>query len=193
MGYKYSKENILNIGYDVLRKNGYHSVGINQILKECGIPKGSFYNFFKSKEDFVQQVINQYGTNNQSWIERFFEDTPLSPLNALEAFYRMMMNMNEQDEYAGGCLVNNMSMEVGRNIDSIAEESDKHFSNWLGVFSMVIEKGQKQNEIIQTHSPNELAEYIHAGFYGALSRSKVTKSRIYLDKWLQLTIEFISV
>ena len=46
MGYKHDKEDILAVGYDVLRKNGYHNVGINQILKEAGVPKGSFYNFF---------------------------------------------------------------------------------------------------------------------------------------------------
>ena len=109
MGYKYNKENILETGYHVLRKNGYHKVGINEILKEAGIPKGSFYNFFESKEDFTVQVIQQYGRSNRQWIEEFFQQE-MSPLTLIKAFYKHLIDINEQDDYASGCLVN----EIGR-------------------------------------------------------------------------------
>ncbi len=191
MGYKYNKEDILNVGYEVFRKNGYHNVGINEILKESGIPKGSFYNFFESKEDFAQQVINQYGLSNQSLMEKFFEESSLTPIESLKSFYAMVMDMNEQDNYAGGCLVNNMSMEVGRNIDNLGAAANQHFIGWLNVLAPIIDKGQKLEEIITAYSPMELAEYLHAGFYGALSRTKVTRSRVYMDIWLDITFNLI--
>lgn len=191
MGYKHNKEDILNVGYNVLRKNGYHGVGINQILKESGIPKGSFYNFFESKEDFAQQVVRQYGCSNESWIANYFEQSVSSPVESLKAFYRVVIKMNEDDDYAGGCLVNNMSIEVGGTNDVIAAEADEHFVSWLRVLAGVIEKGQKNGEIIKKFEPMELAEYLHAGFYGALSRSKVTRSKTYLESWLTMTFNFI--
>ncbi|XLS27667.1 TetR/AcrR family transcriptional regulator [Flavobacteriaceae bacterium M23B6Z8] len=191
MGYKYKKEDILNVGYEIFRKSGYHNVGINEILKESGIPKGSFYNFFNSKEDFAQQVISKYGISNQNWIESFFKESTLSPINSLKAFYTIVMDMNEQDDYKGGCLINNMSMEVGRNNDKLGSEANQHFIGWLNVLAPIIAKGQDIGEITTDYSSLELAEYLHAGFYGTLSRTKVTRSRVYMDTWLEITFNLI--
>ena len=192
MGYKYNKEDILNIGFDVFRRNGYHNVGINQILKESGIPKGSFYNFFESKEDFAHQVIQNYGRGNCDWIKGQLDGYEGSALESLKAFYATLIAMNEEDRYAGGCLVNNMSMEVGRINDTLGNEANEQFLSWLQVFAPVIAKGQGEGEITKRFTPLELAEYLHAGFYGALSRSKVTRNRVYMDSWYQMTFEFIA-
>ncbi len=191
MGYKHNKEDILKVGYEVFRINGYHNVGINQILKESGIPKGSFYNFFESKEDFAQQVIHQYGENNKCWMEDFFENCDLSPIECLKSFYSFMMNLNEEDKYSGGCLVNNMSVEVGHRSDVIGAEANLHFVGWLNVLAMEITKGQDAGEITKNFSALELAEYMHAGFYGVLARTKVTKNRVYMDIWFEMTFKFI--
>ena len=192
MGYKHNKEEILDVGYDVFRKNGYHNVGINQILKESGIPKGSFYNFFESKEDFAQQVIKRYGENNQCWMQKYFDDCELSPLECLKSFYAMMIHYNEEENYAGGCLVNNMSVEVGRNNDALAKESNQQFVSWLQVLASVVKKGQEQHQITRQYTAEELAEYLHAGFYGVLSRTKVTRNRVYMDAWHKMTFDFIT-
>lgn len=190
MGYKYEKETILKIGYDVLRKNGYHNVGINQILKEAGIPKGSFYNFFESKEDFAFQVIKYYGESNKIWLEEFFSQKG-SPFFLIQSFYRQLIDYNEQDEFASGCLINSMSNEIGRLNARLAAESNEYFMSWIQVIARTIQQGQDQGEITQQVSAIELAEYLHAGFYGTFSRMKVTASRDFMDKWVDLTMDFI--
>lgn len=191
MGYKYNKDDILNVGFDVFRRNGYHNVGINQILKEAGIPKGSFYNFFETKEDFAQQVIKQYGESNGCWMKDYFDDCSLSPIECLKSFYAMMIDLNEKDDYSGGCLVNNMSVEVGRQNDAIASEANTHFVGWLNILASVVAKGQDLKEITNEFTPLQLAEYLHAGFYGVLSRTKVTRNRVYMDIWFDMTFKFI--
>ncbi len=191
MGYKHNKEEILETGYQVLRKNGYHNVGINQILKEAGIPKGSFYNFFESKEDFARQVVEFYGCNNSNWIEGLFKESKETPINKLKSFYQLLVNYNEQDNYEGGCLVNSMSNEIGRNNDLLAKELNQQFVSWLQVIADVVAKGQEMGEITKEYSAIELAEYLHAGFFGTFSRMKVTRSRVYMDIWLEMTFDFI--
>lgn len=191
MGYKHQKENILKVGYNVIRKNGYHNVGINQILKEAGIPKGSFYNFFESKEDFAKQVIENYGTNNANFLREYFRDSNESPISSLKSFYSMMIGINETDEFQSGCVINKMNLEVGRNNSSFAELLDKHFTNWIQIIAEVVQKGQDQGEITKKQNAIEIAEYLHAGMYGGFSRSNVLQSRDYLDRWLNLTFELI--
>ncbi|MEW7292404.1 TetR/AcrR family transcriptional regulator [Aquimarina sp. 2304DJ70-9] len=191
MGYKHNKEDILETGYQVLRKNGYHDVGINQILKEAGIPKGSFYNFFESKEDFARQVVEYYGCNNSNWIKTLFDESTETPINKLKSFYKLLVSYNEQDNYNGGCLVNSMSNEVGRNSDTLAAELDKQFKQWLVIIKDVVKEGQELEEITTKYSSMEIAEYLHSGFFGTFSRMKVTRSRTYMDVWIEMTFNFI--
>lgn len=191
MGYKHSKEEILDIGYEVLRKNGYHNVGVNQILKEAGIPKGSFYNFFESKEDFANKVVQRYGESNAEWMQGFFDKSNLSPIESLKSFYKFMIDTNEKDQFQSGCIVNNMSIEVGRINDSMATKADEQFIGWLTILANVIGEGQRLKEITTKFTALEIAEYLHSGFYGTFSRMKVTRNRNYMDIWYNLSFEFI--
>ena len=190
MGYKYNKEDILETGYHILRKNGYHRVGINEILKEAGIPKGSFYNFFESKEDFAAQVIDQYGKRNREWISDLMaKDT--SPYTSIKNFYKYLIDLNEQDEFRSGCLVNMMSNETGRLYEKLAKVADDSFKSWLDVIAETIKKGQDSGEITKQYSAYDLAEFLHTGLYGTFSRMKVTRSRDAMDQWYEMAMTFI--
>ena len=193
MGYKHKVEEILDIGYDVFRKNGYHNVGINQILKESGIPKGSFYNFFKSKEDFANKVMERYGETNANSIQDFLDKSELTPIESLKSFYSFMIDINETDKYLSGCIINNMSIEVGRINEVMASKANEQFIGWLNILASVISKGQELKEITKKYSALEIAEYLHSGFYGTFSRMKVTRNRTYMDIWLKITFDFIKV
>jgi len=64
-----TREDLLTIGTEMLTSQGYHGTGIKQVLDAVGVPKGSFYNFFPSKEAFVAAAIYRYGEQ----VEREFE------------------------------------------------------------------------------------------------------------------------
>ncbi len=191
MGYKHNKEDILETGFHVLRKNGYHGVGINEILKEAGIPKGSFYNFFESKEDFAKQVMEHHGVEQANWIEGYFKQAKDTPINNLKEFYRTLIHLNETDAYSSGCLINVLSSEVGRTHDVLALEANQCFLGWINIISREIEKGQNEGQIRKDFTALEIAEYLHSGIYGAFSRMKVTRSRVYLDIWWDMSFTFI--
>lgn len=48
---------LLTAGFELLKKYGYRRMTIDEITKSCGIAKGTFYNFFKSKEEFTYQMM----------------------------------------------------------------------------------------------------------------------------------------
>ncbi|WP_299213340.1 TetR/AcrR family transcriptional regulator [uncultured Aquimarina sp.] len=192
MGYKHNKEEILEVGYQVIRKNGYHHVGINQILKEAGIPKGSFYNFFESKEDFAKQVIQYYGEGNRSWLKGIFQESIETPINTLKSFYKLLIDYNEEDNFCSGCLINNMGNETGRLYDVLAKETKEQFDQWLDLIADVVRKGQEAGEITDRFSPTEISNYLHSGFYGTFFKMKVERSREDMDTWLAMTFEFIN-
>ncbi|UGQ28541.1 TetR/AcrR family transcriptional regulator [Acinetobacter calcoaceticus] len=45
---------VINTSIYLFHHHGFHTVGIDRIVKECGIPKATFYNYFHSKERFIE-------------------------------------------------------------------------------------------------------------------------------------------
>jgi len=192
MGYKYQKEDIIALGSELIRKNGYHNVGINEILKICAIPKGSFYNFFSSKEDFIGQSIQLYGSKNLELICSFLNAAEASPTQRLRNFYEHVLNINDKEGCNAGCLINNLSIELAGINAPIAKVIDEQFQETIVEISRCVQAGQDLGEITQKFSALYIAEYIHAGIGGAFSRMKVQNNRAYLDKWYAMTFEFIA-
>lgn len=192
MGYKYQKEDIIALGSELIRKNGYHNVGINEILKICAIPKGSFYNFFSSKEDFIEQSIQLYGSKNLELIRSFLNTEEASPTQRLRNFYEHVLNINDKEGCNAGCLINNLSIELAGINAPIAKVIDEQFQETILEIAHCVQAGQDLGEITQNFSALYIAEYIHAGIGGAFSRMKVQNNRAYLDKWYAMTFEFIA-
>ena len=188
---KYEVEDILSVGSSLIRKNGYHNTGINDILKVSKIPKGSFYNFFRSKEDFIIQVLNYYGDYSLDLIASVFDDKSLRPLERIKKFYDFINNDNTSEDCSAGCLVNNMSTEVGGINLEIGTKAEEQFQKWTTYIAQTIKEGQEQGEIIDTYSAKELADYLHQSFFGALTRMKATRSKAPLDLTLKMMLDFL--
>jgi TetR/AcrR family transcriptional repressor of nem operon len=123
MGYKHNKEDIIEKGTELFRKKGYNNVGINEILKECEIPKGSFYDFFETKEDLAEKVVDNYGANSLKMIKESLADKSVSPLNRLKQFYSMLIDFNEN--YSAQKL--NSLSPMHNNLVSISKCVGKYF------------------------------------------------------------------
>ena len=51
------REQLLITGFELLKQFGYRKMTIDDITKKCAIAKGTFYRFFKSKEDFIYELM----------------------------------------------------------------------------------------------------------------------------------------
>ena len=190
---KYDVDEILHVGEELMRTQGYNNTGINDILKQSGIPKGSFYNFFESKEAFGKRILEHYGNRMQAVINSVLEDRSILPLERLKRFYRMMIQENIQEACKNGCLVNNISLEVGGLSDPLAKTADAQFNKWVKSLTKCIAEGQEKGEIIHRYPAEELAHYLHGNFYGALSRSKASRSDAAMELFFKMAFDFISV
>ena len=58
---KHTKQRLIEEGTALFLERGYHDTGIQDLLAAAGVPKGSFYHHFRSKETFGLAVIATYG------------------------------------------------------------------------------------------------------------------------------------
>ncbi len=187
-----SKKEIIRRGVDLFREQGYHNTGISDILETCDISKGSFYNYFRSKEGYGIKVINYYGDTLLEYMIGKLRSGDGSPVEKLKELYSSFIEIVEREEIKSGCLVNNISNEMGGLNDRLAEVADQNFRKWIDVIARIVAKGQAINEIRNDLGALEIAEYMHGTFFGLLSRMKVTRSTDGLNDWLNMTLKFIT-
>jgi TetR/AcrR family transcriptional repressor of nem operon len=81
-----TRAEIVRVGMDLIGAQGFHHTGLDQILKSAQVPKGSFYHYFASKEDFGLAVIEAFATAYDAKLERFLGDQTARPLARLRAY-----------------------------------------------------------------------------------------------------------
>ncbi|MEO0895494.1 MAG: TetR/AcrR family transcriptional regulator [Bacteroidota bacterium] len=189
---KYDKQDIIEKGSILVRQRGYHNTGINDILKEVGIPRGSFYNFFESKEQFGEEILTYYGESQREWIKTRFAEKDGSALEKILHFYTKVSSSNEGEDYRFGCLVNNLSTEVGGLVDPLAEVSNRQFEGWLEEISSIMAKGQKDGSIRSDIPATELADFVHTSFHGSQSRMKMQRSGVSIERFLKMIKTFLT-
>jgi len=191
MNKKYNREDILLTGLYLIRRQGYHHTGVSDILRQSGIPKGSFYNFFRSKEDYTLQLMELYGGSIDQLLEQALEDGEPSALRRLLGFYGLMVGAYAEEEARNGCLVMNLATEASGYNDRIADTAHGIFQGWINQLAAVIAEGQEMGEIRADETPESLAEFVHTAFYGSLVRSKMQRSVDPQRETMRLLLDFL--
>lgn len=109
-----TRERLLDAGVAVLREQGYHGTGLKSVLDRVRVPKGSFYNYFESKEHFGAEVIRRYGALQLARLDAAAATGAADePLAALRRHYRGIITELAREDARGGCLVCNLAAELG--------------------------------------------------------------------------------
>jgi TetR/AcrR family transcriptional repressor of nem operon len=188
----HNKKEIIRKGSELFRKQGYHNTGISDILHACNIPKGSFYNYFNSKEDFAIKVLDHYGDSQLEYARHKLKDREHSPVDRLKSYYLALIDLVNQEDVKSGCLINNISNEMGGLNERLADAANRNFMKWIDIIARIVAKGQAISEIRNDIGALEIAEYLHGTFYGMLSRMKATRNVENLHDWHTMTFKFLT-
>lgn len=92
----------------------FHSVGLQQILREAGMPKGSFYHYFKSKDNFGVAIIENSVERQLAWSEGHLHDKRKSPLKRLRSFFTACRKSMKQNGHRQECVASKLGSELGQ-------------------------------------------------------------------------------
>lgn len=193
MRQKHDKAAIICEGVKILRMKGYHDTGVDDILKACQLSSGSFYNFFKSKEGFAIQALEQYNQVYQDYLDGILKHTDLSPLEKLQRLYGSSVQRHVEDSCQLGCLLNSMTSEIGTTIPAISKKIQADFQLSSDRIAKTIRAGQELGEIRIDYTAEDLADFLINGFIGASTRMKAGAKPEPLHLFLRTAFEFIKV
>lgn len=110
--YDDTRQHILATGRRIIAGKGFAGVGLNEILNTAGVPKGSFYHYFDSKERYGQALLEDYFAGYLAEIDTLFGSAPMTGRQRLEAYFGQWLNSQGAACDERKCLVVKLSAEV---------------------------------------------------------------------------------
>ncbi len=172
-----TKERILDAAEEIMLAKSFHSVGLNEILSAVKVPKGSFYHYFASKEQFGVELIRHYVGEHTERLRKYFEDESVPALERFAAHWNMLIGkMTECSCDSGACLVAKLSMEVATFSEPMREAMAEGLKAWRGIYEQTIRAGQADRSISKKLDPETAASIVQDTWQGAIQRTQVEKS-----------------
>ena len=169
---------------ELVYEKGYNGVGLQKILNEAMVPKGSFYYYFDSKEDFGLKLIDFYANNTLDFLKTFLGNKEHSPKKRIFDLFEAVKETYISQGFLKGCLLGNCSLELG-NEESFGQNIARNFSKWQSLFEQTIAEGQEGGTIKDEYSASEYAAFLLNSWEGALVRMKSEKSIEPMNLFIQ--------
>ncbi|TRW91997.1 TetR/AcrR family transcriptional regulator [Candidatus Methylobacter oryzae] len=180
-----NRENLLNQGVTLLMEQGYHGTGLKEILDAVQIPKGSFYNYFGSKEHFGAEVIQHYIEPFIKQLTGHLQQSEDDALGALQRYFNEGIADLEKANFKGGCLLGNLMGEIGDTSDICQKSLQDALNRYRDLMQSGLEKAQQQGTIRTDKTAEEMADLLVNTWQGALLRMKIEKSSAPLKQCCQ--------
>ena len=177
-----NRENLLNAGVAMLMKQGYHGTGLKELLDTVQIPKGSFYNYFASKEEFGVAVIDHYINPFIEQLNRHLQNPELDALSALRIYFAELITELEHAHFKGGCLLGNLMGEVCDTSELCREALKIAVNRYRDLLQSGIAKAQQQGTIRTDKTALMMADLLSDAWQGALLRMKIEQSSVPLKQ-----------
>ncbi|HEX5312428.1 TetR/AcrR family transcriptional regulator [Aquabacterium sp.] len=185
-------QRLTEAGYLLFTRLGYNATGIQQIADEAGVPKGSFYNHFDSKEAFAAVIIRQY----TDWVHEAWgncvSEAPCQAqddaLGVMRYVFERFIRHHEQAT-TPGCLVGNFAAEVAESSPTCRAVLGSAMQEWRTLLAGLMALGQQQGQIRTDRSAIDLAAFFWDVWEGALLRMKIEHNSQPLKDAVQLMLD----
>lgn len=178
-------DKILDTANKLFYQQGYNTTGINQIIEEAGVAKGSLYQHFESKTDLL---IGYIELNHQAWYARVkaYVDNVAGPKEKLLALFDYHSQRQEAREH-GGCPFIKANDEAGMSDPRVLVEIQRVKQHAKDLIKeLVIDSGHKH-----TLTDTELTELVFLLIEGGVTGASVFKNITDLQLARQIVTKLI--
>lgn len=182
-----TRQTILSTGRRLVARDGFGAMGLSQLLKEAGVPKGSFYHYFASKEAYGEAILTDYV---EDYLARI--DTLLARggqggeqgADLLMAFCQAWLDQDRSEGLVSTCLVVKLGAEVADLSEPMRAVLDDGVSQLTARIAQMLKIGAKDGSLVLDAPAPDLAGVIYAQLLGAAILSKLSHSQHPLERAL---------
>jgi len=180
---------LIEVGTRLMLAKGYNHCGLEEVLKEAKVHKGSFYHFFKNKEDFGLQVIDDYASERLGALDRELADMSRRPLERLRRYFELAVERQRSLEFRRGCLFGNLGQEMAGQSEVFRSRLEEILSLYRLKIAGCFREAQAVGELWSEYQVDRLAGFCLNSWEGAILRMKVAKSAEPLEEFLFVMFE----
>jgi len=181
------RERLLEAGVQIFSKSGFNGCSVQDITECAGVPKGSFYNHFDSKEALGAAALRHFWSDGTCVQLELLARPGLTPLQRLRNYFEQGCAEIVAMGYTCGCLIGNMTAELSDHSPVIAAELAAIYDGWSRRVGECIREAQASGEITSGADPDMLATFALNAWEGAILRARIEKA----DRPLRQFIEMI--
>jgi TetR/AcrR family transcriptional repressor of nem operon len=178
-----TREQIVQAGLKCLAKKGFNGVGVQDITDTAGVPKGSFYNHFESKEALGAEIVERYGADKRR--RELLADQSIPPLERLRRHYERLNTIFVEAKFERGCILGNFSAELANQSDVIRDGLRRLYERWTKDVEAAIAEAQEQGAVAKTLTAAELAAFLLDAYEGALLRARVERDGRAFERFMK--------
>ena len=185
------KLDIIAKSRDIMYLKGYNATGVQEIADAAGIPKGSFYNYFKNKEQFAIELMDCYCQEGCAQMDSIFAMKELTPLARISLMFDTMIEHFTRDEkFTKGSFIGNISQEMGDMSELISKSAEDNYREIVAHIKGVLQEAKDEGEIRESLDLDKMANFMLNSNEGAMVRMKASKDsaplRVFKDMIMEL-------
>ena len=182
------RRRLLEAGLNLVHAKGFAASGVKDITDAAGVPKGSFYAYFASKEAFGAAVLEHYWSDIEARLLPILGEDGLTK-RRITRFFHALADDHEAGDFLLGCLVGNLSLELSGSSEPVRAELVRILDDWNEALTTCVRSGQGDSgDVRDDLDAAELAALLIEAWEGAALRGKVTRSRTPYDRFEAVTV-----
>jgi len=165
-----TREKILDAVFKLVYVNGYNGTSMSMILKECGIPKGSLYHYFKSKKEMVLAVVSE---RINPRMDDFYQLSVLESQEGIETLVAAILKVSKKEILVSyGCPLNRLNQEMSPVDADFEVAINSVYERLRDKIRLLLENSALDNNV----DKESLSEFIIATVWGSISLSPTQSS-----------------
>ena len=189
------RDQLIASAVEVFHARGFNGCSVQDIVDAAGVPKGSFYNHFNSKEALGVEVVRAYTALVGAYVVEAGAADILSgegtPLQRIRAYFEAVIEQNVSCGVRKGCLLGNFATELAPHSLEIAKAVTDALENWSAAVAQALAQAQESGELSKNADVDALARYLVDGYEGAAARAKLIGDRAPMDEFIRTTFDFL--
>jgi TetR/AcrR family transcriptional repressor of nem operon len=189
-----SRAALVEHGTQLMLRSGYAGTGLVELLQAAGVPKGSFYNHFDSKEAFGVELVQRYYAEQDRLLASLLMQTDRRPLERLRAYFELLLQRAvDASPQVRGCLLGMLALEMAGSSEPLRASVSDAFSRWQARIAELLRQAQVVGELAPEQDPQPLAAMLLEGWEGALMRARASRDLDSLRTSLDLVFSRLPV
>jgi TetR/AcrR family transcriptional regulator, transcriptional repressor for nem operon len=185
------RDNILAVGQRIMSGKGFSAVGLNEILTEAKVPKGSFYHYFDSKDAFGEALLSSYFEDYLADLDNVMSQPGLTMAQRLLNYFDMWRANQSFLDCQGKCLAVKLAAEVADLSEAMRAVLNQGTSGIIARLTDALERGVDEGSLSIDDTPRQVAESLYQLWLGASVMVKIVRGTGPFDSAMAVTRQML--